>query len=85
MFACVELLGLAQDNHTSRGHIAEIKRKVVHVHVTITKQQINAEQDHFLGCFKLDPLSTLASVEKQITVSDLESVCRLLFISLIVP
>jgi hypothetical protein len=58
-----ELLLRAQEMHAELGQVEHIKRKDVHVHVTLSAKETGGEQSAFLGCFKLSPRSTLASLE----------------------
>ena len=63
-----ELIMRAQDNHTLFGDEQHIKRKKIYLHVTVRKDQINAEEDAFVGSILLTPTTTLSSLEKQILV-----------------
>lgn len=71
---CVELLVRAQEVHAEVGEVEHIKRKKVHVHITLTAKETGGDDDIFLGCFKLNPRSTLSSLEEDIQVCTHSSV-----------
>ena len=70
-FVFAELLLRAQDIHAELGEVEHIKRKNVHVHVTLSAKETGGDEDTFLGCFRLNPRSTLASLEQDVQVSAL--------------
>lgn len=61
-----ELLLRAQDVHSELGEVEHIKRKDIHVHVTLSAKETGGEEAIFLGCFKLNPSSTVDSLEQEI-------------------